>query len=393
MGAALSVVVIFVAVLSIPLRAAAERGLSPEQATGWILGVYGIAGGLTLAVVARYRQPLLLTGNIFILIFVASVGAVLSWPELVGASMVAGVLVLVLGAFGLTDRLAAWLPPPIVFGLLAGAVLPFVVDLFTALGRETVIVGTTLGVYLLARATVEPRVPAILPALVAGVLVAVVTGSLGPAPADITVPLPAITLPTFSLAGLLTATPVLVVLVTLQAHVPSIVFLRDQGYRPPEHAIAVVSGTGSTVGSLLGPLGVSLSLPATALSAGPVAGAPAVRHWSAAIAGAASVVIALLAGLAVELAEVLPAALLQGVVGLAVLGVLPAALRSITTGPLRVGPLFAFAIALSDLSLLGLGPFFWALVGGLAVSLLLERQRWSELRAGYTDRAEDPDHR
>ena len=49
-------------------------------------------------------------------------------------------------------------------------------------------------------------------------------------------------------------------------------------------------------------------------------------------------------------------------------------------GTLTLGPLFAFAIALSDMTLFGLGPFFWSLVVGTAISLLLEREGWAESR-------------
>jgi predicted benzoate:H+ symporter BenE len=47
-------------------------------------------------------------------------------------------------------------------------------------------------------------------------------------------------------------------------------------------------------------------------------------------------------------------------------------LKRITEGPLLIGPLFAFAIALSDISFLGFGNYFWSLVFGTTVSLLLE---------------------
>ena len=49
-------------------------------------------------------------------------------------------------------------------------------------------------------------------------------------------------------------------------------------------------------------------------------------------------------------------------------------------GPLRLGPLFAVAVASSELSLLGLGPLFWALVVGTGVSLLLEADALRQLR-------------
>jgi hypothetical protein len=89
---------------------------------------------------------------------------------------------------------------------------------------------------------------------------------------------------------------------------------------------------------------------------------------------AAGLLIALFAGTAAELAVVLPPALLLAIAGLALLPALSAALKAISAGPLVRGPLFAFAIALSDLTLLGLGPSFWALVLGTLTSFFLERE-------------------
>jgi benzoate membrane transport protein len=69
--------------------------------------------------------------------------------------------------------------------------------------------------------------------------------------------------------------------------------------------------------------------------------------------------------------------------GLALVGALIAALKEITRGPLVLGPIFAFVVSLSDMTLFGLGPFFWSLVLGTAVSLLLEREGWKRLRAEH----------
>lgn len=379
-GVALSVVVIFVAVLSIPLATASDLGLSSGETVGWVMGIYGVSGALSLVLALWYRQPLLLTGNIFVLLFIASLGTQLSWPELVGAAMVAGAFVLLLGPLGLTDRLAAWLPAPIIYGLLAGAVLPFFRDLFTALGDAPLVVGATLGAYLVGRVALGPRLPAILPALIVGLGVAGLAGRFDAASTEALWPAPAFTAPIFTLEAMLTASPVMLVLVTLQANVPSVVFLRAEDYRPPEQTITRVSGVGTMLGSLFGPMGVSLSLPATALCAGPDAGTPEVRHWSVYIAAGASVVIAVLAGSAAQVATVVPRSLLLAIVGLAVFDVLVRALQQVAGGPLLLGPIFAFAVALSNLSLLGLGSFFWALVLGLSVSVLLEHDEWKALR-------------
>jgi benzoate membrane transport protein len=74
-----------------------------------------------------------------------------------------------------------------------------------------------------------------------------------------------------------------------------------------------------------------------------------------------------------------PTVLLLTMAGLALVPALAVALREVSKGPLVLGPLFAFAIALSDMTVFGLGPFFWSLVLGTAVSLLLEREGWKRL--------------
>jgi benzoate membrane transport protein len=378
---ALSLTVIFVVVLSIPLGVASDLGLSRGELTGWIVAGYGVPGLLSLVLVWRHRQPLLLTGNIFVLIFVASLGGQLSWSELVGATMVAGAVVLALGLLGLTDRLAAWLPAPIVFGVLAGAVLPFFVGLFDVLGQWHVLVGVTLLGYLVGRRFLEPRIPAVLPALVLGLVTAAFTGGLTAPALELALPLPTVTLPAFSVGAIVTAVPVIVVLVTLQANAPSVVFLREQGYHPPERSLTVISGAGIVLASVFGPIGISLSLPATALAAGPDAGAAPIRYRAAMLVSLAGVAIALLAGYAADLRTLVVEALLTAVIGLAVVGVFAGALQQVVSGPLVLGPLFAFGIAISELSLFGLGPFFWALVLGLAVSRLVERDAWASLRS------------
>jgi benzoate membrane transport protein len=379
LSTSIPLIILPVAILSIPLAAAQEMDLSEAETSSWILAVYGLPSLLGLVLTIRYRQPLLFTGNVFVLIFIASLGGQLSYPEIVGASIVAGACVLLVSALGLTDWLVGWIPAPIVLGLLAGAVMPFVSGIFTSLGDAPAMVGGAFLAYLWGYRTLDGGVPAILPALVAGFAIAALSGELGQVPARSPLPVPTLTAPVFSVHAIATATPVLVILITLQANLPSVVFLRDQEYQPPERVIDAVSGVGTLVGSLLGPTAVSLS--ATALAAGPQAGEHRLRHRSVYLANGALVLVGVLAGIAAELPEIIPLPLLLALAGLAVIGVLANALSQITKGPLLLGPLFAFAIALSKISILGFDSFFWALVVGTGISLVLERDEFQTLRS------------
>ena len=380
MGAAVRNIIIFVAVLSIPLTAAQALGLSAAETSSWILALYGLPGLLSLVLALRYRQPLLVTGNLFFVIFISGLGGQLSLPELMGASILAGAAVLLIGILGLSEWLAGWIPVSIMFGMLAGAVMPFVSEFFTALGDAPAVVGGTLLAYLVSRSVLGTRLPAILPAVVTGLAVTAVTGQFGQVTEPLSMALPELMLPVFSLPAILTATPVFVVLITLQANLPSLRFLHSHDYDPPERAIDFISGIGTMLGSLLGPTGVSLSLPATSLVAGSQAGDHKIRHRSVYLVGSAGLLIGLLAGVAAGLLELVPSALLVTLAGLAVVDVLADAVKRVTSGPLLLGPLFAFAIALSDISFLGFGNFFWSLVIGTGISLLLERDGLRQLR-------------
>jgi benzoate membrane transport protein len=207
------------------------------------------------------------------------------------------------------------------------------------------------------------------------------SGDLGSVPLDGALPRPELTMPSFSIRALASVAPVVIILMTLQANVPTAIQLRSQGYEPPERRIDLISGLGTTAGSFLGPVAISMSLPLASLSAGRDAGEAHQRHRVIYLANGACVVIAVLAGSAAALAEAIPLSLLLALAGLALLGVFTSAIQQMVNGRLILGPILTFAVALSDLTLLGFGSFFWALVIGIAVSILLEREALAELRA------------
>jgi benzoate membrane transport protein len=393
LAASIPVAIVFFAVLGIVLTAAGPNGLglTDGQTSTWIAVLYGLPTLVALVLTLRYRQPLLLTGNIFAIIFFASLGDRIGLPEVTGATMIAGAILLAAALFGLVDRIAAWIPAPIVQGLIAGAVMPFVVAVFSSLSttvdgvhvsyKVPVMVGAALIAYLVSQRVLGTRIPPIVPAFGAGLVVAALTGQLGSFPSSFDLPALEVVRPAFSWTAIATITPVLVALLTVQSNIPSMIYIRSQGFRPPERPINVVSGVGTILGSFLGPVAVSLALPPVLLTAGPTAGPRALRYRTVFLPVAAGVVIALFAGTAADLAVLVPRTLLLALAGLALLGALVVALRQITLGPLILGPLFAFAIALSNMTLLGLGPFFWSLVLGATTSLLFERDGWKQLHA------------
>ena len=393
--AGFTIAIVFTAVLSIVLTIAGRDGLNlaDERTRSWIAFAYGLPSVLSIPLLVRYRMPLLLTGNVFALIFVASLGDTVGFPELSGAAIVAGAIVLVTTVLGVAAWIAAFIPAPIVQGLIAGAVLPFVIDVFsqidTSKGSDpleiSAMVGAALVAYLVSLRVLGSRFPAIVPAFLAGLLVAASTGQLGALPNLLEPPGFTIVPPEFSWTAILTVTPVFVAIMIVQSNVPSVIYLRTQGFDPPEWLINLISGAGTMLGSLFGPVLVSLALPPLLLAAAPTAGDREIRYRAMYVPIVAGVGIALLAGAAAEIALLIPPALLLTVAGLALLPALIAAIKAIASGPLVLGPVFAFAIALSGMSLLGLGAFFWSLILGTLVSLLVEPDGWRQVRSSARD--------
>ena len=396
--------IVYFAVLGIVLTAAGPNGLDlpAAETSAWIAMLYGLPTLIALVLTLRYRMPLLVTGNIFAIIFFVSLGDQVSFSDLVGASIVAGAVVLAAAVLGLTTLIAEWIPAPIVYGLIAGAVMPFVAGVFTSLSTSSddgsipleipAMIGAALLAYLLSQRLFGTRVPPILAAFVAGIVVAALTGQLGSFPSSFSLPSLEIVRPTFDVAAIVTATPVLVALTTVQANIPSVIYMRSQGFRPPETVLNVVSGIGTIVGSFWGPVAVSLALPPVLLTASPEAGPREIRYRSVFLPVSAGLLIAVFASTAAALAVLVPSTLLLTMAGLALLGGLIGAIREIAKGPLVVGPVFAFAISLSEMKLLGLGSFFWALVLGTSVSLLLERDGWRRLRSEIVEAEREAYH-
>lgn len=381
LGIGLALVTLAISLIAVPLSASGKLGLADGQMTAWLMSIYTFPSVVGIVVTLLLKQPLALTGNIFVLIFIVSLQGRLSFAELAGASMVAGAAVVLIAGLGLAGHVARLIPEPVVVGLLAGSTLPFVAGIFSGMGSDPAVIGAAFLAFILGRRYLDSRVPSIFLAVVVGIAAAAMLGRFGgEGNRDASAALPVLTLPAFSWDAILTATPVMVVLIVLQSNVPSVIFLRGEQYRPPAKSVEFISGLGTMAVSFLGPAGLSLSLPATAMVAGPDAGPRRSRYRSMALAYAILLVLTPLAAYAATAADVLPLELLAAIAGLAVIGVLAMALKRISSGPLTMGPLVAFAVAVSDLTMLGLGPYFWALALGVAVSWVLEREAIRDLR-------------
>lgn len=147
-----------------------------------------------------------------------------------------------------------------------------------------------------------------------------------------------------------------------------------QRYRPPVNAMTIASGIGGLLALLFGGHNANIAGPMTAICSSEQAGeAREGRYVATVLNGLLFIGFGVLAGAAVALVTALPAELVAAVAGMAMIGVLLTAFRgAFGEGRHQTGALVALVIAIGNVSLLGVSSPFWALVGGVVASAVLE---------------------
>ena len=143
----------------------------------------------------------------------------------------------------------------------------------------------------------------------------------------------------------------------------------------PVDGPVLVTGVASVITAPLGGHGLNLAAVMGAVCSGPEAHRDPDRRYGAAVAaGLWFIAFGLFGATTAALFGALPAPLIAAVAGLAML---PALLSSLTAGlgstDHREGALVALLVAASEVSILGVGAPFWALLLGVAVHHLLDR--------------------
>ena len=362
--------------LALLLTVARESNLSQDETVGWICAGYGVGGLLSVLASALYRQPIGLAwsipGTAMLLVALDH----LSFGEAVGAYLVCGLLMVFLGLSGWIGRMAALVPLPVVMGMVAGVFLPFGVTLVTGFLDDPLIACATVGGFLVVAATptVSRRIPAIVAALLAGAAVLALTGRLDDiVTADSWIAVPTLRPPVFTVAGLAELVPPLLISVIAIQNLQGFAILSRAGHSPPVNVLTTACGYGSLA------MGAFGSVPTCVT--GPVNGIltttrPADRRWAGGIVfGVLIGLFGLFAPLTTSVAVGLPPVFIGALGGLAMMPVLANAFTGAFSGSAVLGPVTAFIVTVSDVSIFNIGAPFWGLVFGVVVWLLLDRER------------------
>lgn len=355
------------------INAATNGGLTQVQAISWLFSIYFFGGLISIFFALHYQQPINGAYSIPAAVMMISAMKYFSVYEAAGAYFIAGLIVLILGFSGLIGKVMRWLPMPIVMAMIAGAMIRFGTDIINSTESDPLMgIATLLGFLVLPRLT--KKVPPVLGALLLGIIAATVTGSLDWSNASYSFIAPQILMPQFSVDALLSIAIPLAILVMGAENAQAIGVLMAQGYKPPINAMTIVSGLGGMATSYFGGHNANIAGPMTAICSSEEAGEDQEgRYVATVINGIFFGGFGLVASLAVAFVSGLPTSLIGIVAGLAMISVLLNAFQeAFAPQKFKTGAFFALIIAMSDLTLFKISAPFWALLGGVFVSYLVE---------------------
>jgi benzoate membrane transport protein len=293
-------------------------------------------------------------------------------PEAVGAFLISAGLIVLFGFSGWFERLINRIPMSIASGMLAGVLLRFGLDIFTAMNTQFGMTFAMFCTYLIMR-RVMPRY-AVIAALLVGILIASEQGLLYVDAIGLEFAQPVLTLPQFSVRAMIgIALPLFVVTMASQ-NVPGVAVMRASGYSVPISPLIGWTGIATLLLAPFGGFALNLAAITAAICMGREAHEDPARRYIAAIAaGIFYLIIGLFGATVSAVFAAFPKELVLAIAGLALLGTIGNGLAAALIQEKEREPaLVTFLVTASGVTLLGIGSAFWGLIAGVLSLLVLQ---------------------
>jgi benzoate membrane transport protein len=352
-------------------------GATDDQAASGLLVLCVVPGLITVVLSTMYRIPISVVWSTPAAALLLASEGTDDFRSAVAAFLLCGVLLVITGLWPWLARTVTRIPKPIASAMLAGILFPICLAPVTASVQEPLLALPIVLTWLVL-VKLAPRF-----AVPAAVIVTVVVVAISSSGVDLSgaraLPVLAPVVPGLDLAVVL-GLGIPIYLVTMAGqNVPGFAVLRTFGFEhAPARAIFLSTGAGNMIAAPFGGIALNLAAMTAAMAAGPDAHPDREKRWVAAVAAGGSLaVLGLLSGAATVLVAASPPILITAVAGLALLGALVAAVTAALEEPAhRMVAIVTFLVAVSGVSIAGIGSAFWALlVGGIVMLWFLPWRR------------------
>ncbi len=360
---------------AIVFQAATASGASPDKVSSWMWSV-GVGMGLCgIAMSLRYNAPIIIAWSTpGAALLVTSLPGV-PMADAVGAFLFCSFLLTLCGVTRWFEKIMEIVPRSIASAMLAGVLLSFGLNAFTALQTSFVMVSVMLVTYIAGKRFLPRYVIPITFAV--GVAIAAFNGELASENISLALTVPVWTTPTFSLSVMLGVGIPLFLVTMASQNIPGIAVLRAHGYNTP--ASPLISWSGFT-GLLFAPFGgfaFNLGAITAAICMGEVVDPdPSKRYYASVWAGIFVTLMGLFGATVTALFTLFPSELIMAIAGLALVSTISNSLATaLDVEEEREAAFITFAITASGVTLLTIGAPFWGLLAGLSIHYFMKLAR------------------
>ncbi|WP_133130843.1 benzoate/H(+) symporter BenE family transporter [Legionella yabuuchiae] len=360
----------FTSSIALIFQAARMTGANEAEISSWLLAL-GVSIAITcIGLSLRYRTPILVgwsTPGAALLI--GSLSGI-SLSEAIGAFIFSAGLTILAGVTGIFERVMAHIPRSLASAMLAGILISFGMNIFSAMQEQFLVVFSMFLTYLVGKRFMPRFV--ILAVLFVGLLVAKLTGILHLNQVHLTISKPIFTVPVFTFSSLVSiGLPLFLVTMTSQ-NLPGTAILKANGYEPPISPIISWIGLVSLVFAPFGCFSINLAAITAAICASSQADLdPSKRYKATIFAGLCWIVFGVFGATVVALVAAFPQQVIIALAGLALLSTIGNNLKSALEEEAHREPaLITILVSASGISFLRIGSAFWGLVAGIVALLV-----------------------
>ncbi|AUT63713.1 benzoate transporter [Paraburkholderia terrae] len=369
----LAVIISYAGPLAIFFQAARSAHVGNDVVASWIwaISIGAAVSGITLS--WWLKQPIITAWSAPGTALLVSLFPGMPVSEAIGAYIIAGACIFVLGVSGLFDQIVKRIPKGIACAMMAGILFQFGTNVFKSVATTPWLALGMLASYIVFRRWAA-RYCLIL-VLAFGCALAVALGLTNLQSVSLHVTRPVFTMPTWSWQSTVSlAVPLVIVSLTGQ-FLPGFAILRVSGYQTPSRPVLVGTSLASILVAFAGGITIVIAAITAALCTGPDAHRDPERRYVAGIANGLFYLIGgAFAGTVVMLFAALPNAFVAVLAGLALLGAIATNIVGLVQDDAhREASFITFIATASNMSFLGLGAAFWGIVLGTLAHLVLGR--------------------
>jgi benzoate membrane transport protein len=357
----------------IVIEAAAAGGFTHIETISWFYAVqfFGALFGLIMAF--YYRMPIVGAHSITGAAFLVTVTPHFTYSELVGGFIITGIIIMLFGISGIFKKVMSWIPREIISAMLAGIITSYVVGLIPA-AQELPIVGISAITVFFILTKWNLRIPPMLGSVLTSVIVFFLVYDFDMSALGTEVVLPIVHAPDFSLAGAISISIPLALMILSNDATPAVGALERSGYKVPTNNILTVSGILSIFTSFFGGQSANVAGMMTTIASDEESGDTDKRYVASVISSIIMLIFGLFAWALVPLMFELPEALMAMLAGFVLIGVFASTMRtSFGNSKYQMAVIFTYIISVSGISIFYVSAPVWSLFIGTILAKVVRK--------------------